>query len=543
MKIFKKVFMFFIAIVLAFSVLTGCDGTSEREKDIVILYTGDVHCAVDENIGYAGLSSYKKSLVAQGYEVILVDTGGAIQGGAIGSFTKGADIISLMNEVGYDALTLGNHEFDYGGPKQLTSLAEIADFPFLSLNLTADEGEVMPCEPYTIIEKDGVKIAFLGISTPETLTSSTPAYFMDEDGNLVYNFLEDNTGELLYSEVQKQVDKVISNGADYVIAMAHLGIDALSSPFTSKELIANTRGIDVVLDGHSHSVIGCDRVKNKDGDVTLLTSTGTRLVNIGALYIEKDGNVSTGLVSDVQGRDETITQFIDEIYGEYNEKLELVVGQLQNDLVVNDPESGLRIIRHKETNLGDFVADAYRYVGDADIAFSNGGGIRVGISAGDVTYGDLLDVHPFGNLLCKMEVTGQSIIDALEFSVSGVPNEMGRFLQVSGLTFEFDPTIPSPVKIDENDMFLRIEGERRVKIVLVGGVEIDVDKKYTVVSSNYILTNSGNGYTMFNDGRLIMDEFMLDADAITQYMEEGYLENADHYLNPYGDGRIVELGE
>ncbi|MBE6732687.1 MAG: bifunctional metallophosphatase/5'-nucleotidase [Ruminococcaceae bacterium] len=540
---FTKFISVIISIFLFIGCFVGCSNSkNDRTKDIAVIYTGDVHCAVDENIGYAGLYEYKKSLINDGCEVILVDTGDAIQGDAIGSFSEGLDIIGLMNELGYDAMTLGNHEFDYGGLKRVEELANLAKFPFLSLNFIQKDTNKAVHKEYTIIEKDGIKIAFLGITTPETITSSTPSYFMNEKGEFIYDFLGGKTGKKLYKAVQESVNSARKEGADYVIAMTHLGIDETSEPFTSNSLIANTTGIDAVLDGHSHSIIECARVKNKDGERVLLSATGSKLERIGVLFIEKDGNVSTGLVSSVESKSESFTKLIEDVKNEYTEKLETVIGTLKNELVDYDPSTNVRIIRNDETNLGDFCADAYRKIGDSDIAFANGGGIRTSLKSGDVTYGDITNVHPFNNLLCKANMNGQMILDALEFSVSKTPNESGGFLQVSGLSFEYNTNIESPVILDEAGMFKTIEGERRVQNVMVGDTPIDPQKNYTVVLSNYMLKNSGDGYSMFKNCQIIMDEFIIDSDALVEYLKSGYNENSDEYINPYGSDRITAVG-
>lgn len=524
-------------LIMGGGAVLASEEEAARTADIAILYTGDVHCAVDDNIGYAGLSAYKKSLEENGDEVLLVDTGDAIQGAAIGSFSEGADIIEIMNTVGYDAMALGNHEFDYGGPARLAELSEMADFPFLSVNLTSRETGESIYPAYTILEADGQKIAFVGVSTPETLTASTPAYFMNEDGEFIYDFGADSTGEKFYGMVQTAVDSARAEGADYVIVLAHLGIIATSSPYTSTELIENTSGIDVVLDGHSHSVIPCERVTNKDGEKVLLSSTGSKLENIGLLYIEKDGNLSTGLVSEVSDTDQEITDLLTQILAKYEEQLAEKVGTLENTLVTSDPETGEWIIRTYETNLGDFVADAYRAAGDSDIAFINGGGIRTELAAGDVTYRDVLEVNPFGNLLCKVSMSGQTILDALEYSVSHWPEADGGFLQVSGISFTVDASVDSPVEVDDDGLYVGINGDRRVKDVMVGDEPLDPEKEYSVVSINYILKNYGNGYNMFSDSEMLMDEFILDADALTDYINSGY--DAADYADPLGQGRIT----
>lgn len=502
MKHGRKQYYCLLWVMALACLLGGCMGNSSveqlRSADIAILYTGDVHCAIDEHIGYAGLAAYNKQLIAEGCETILVDSGDAIQGAMMGSYSKGESIIALMNAVGYSAMTVGNHEFDYDGVQQATKLAELADFPFLSLNFTNKETGEQIYEPAIIIERDGVQIAFIGVSTPTTLTSSTPTYFMNEAGELIYDFAADGSGAALWSSVQAQVAEAQEAGADYVIALTHLGI--ADGIYSSNNLIANTTGIDVVLDGHSHSVLECERVKNKDGQRVLLSATGSRLEHVGLLLIDRNGNLSTGLVSEIEQRDEDITEQIAQFKEEYQEEMSTVIAHLDWDLVVNDPETDMRIVRNAETNLGNLCADAYRAADDGDIALINGGGIRAALFAGDITKEDILAVNPFGNLLCKMEVTGQVVLDALEFGARAVPEENGGFLQVSGLTYEINTEIPSAVVMDDNGMFVAVDGPYRVQNVQVAGEPLELSRKYTVVAINYFLKNFGDGFTMFRSG-------------------------------------------
>lgn len=541
----KKLIILIMTVVMLLSLITGCSANKEktRTSDIAILYTGDVHCAVDENIGYAGLAAYKNKLISEGCEVMLVDSGDSIQGESIGSFSKGESIITLMNTLGYNAMALGNHEFDYGGIEQLNKLAEVAEFPFLSVNLRSTQTNTSVFDSYTIVERDGVKIAFVGVSTPTTITSSTPAYFMDDNGEFIFDFMADSDGQMLWTAVQDSVDEARESGADYIVALTHLGIGASSSPFTSGELIEHTSGIDVVLDGHSHSVIECERVKNKDGDWVLLSATGTKLEHIGLLMLDKEGNISTGLLSNSIDGDAEITSMIDSIKSEYSELLNTVTAHLETSLTTDDPETGIRIVRVAETNLGDLCADAYRYAGDADIGFINGGGIRASLTEGDITYGDILSVNPFGNLLCKVSVTGQTILDALEFGARKLPEDNGGFLQVSGITYEININIESSVKTDDNGLFVSVEGEYRVQNVTVGGEPLLLDKEYTLVSHNYMVKNLGDGYTMFSGCKMLMDEFIVDSDALIEYINNEYKANAQQYINPYGNGRIIAISE
>ncbi len=503
------------------------------DNDIVILYTNDVHCGVDDNLGYAGLATVKNALEAQGKHVVLVDNGDAVQGDTIGTLSNGEYIIDIMNEIGYDVATPGNHEFDYG-MDQFFALTEQANFPYVSANFVDNEGNTV-LDPYVIKDVAGVKIAFVGISTPKTITTSTPKYFQDDNGNYIYAFQQDETGEKLYAAVQSAVDAARAEGAQFVIALAHLGIEEDCSPWTSSEVIVNTTGIDAVLDGHSHSMIECEKVKNKDGAEVLLSSTETKLAYIGCLTIKDDGSMSTTLISDNGMKD-----FIGGIQEEFEALVNTVVASTDVDLIIKDPASGERIVRVSETNLGDLCADAYRAMSGADVAIVNGGGVRADIPAGDITYGQIIAVHPFGNEMCVVECTGQEILDALELGCSKLPAESGGFLHVSGMTYTIDLNVESTVKLDENGMFVEVEGDRRVKDVTVGGEPLDPDKTYTLASHNYKLKDCGDGYSMFADNVFLQDSVMIDNQVLINYIVDvlgGTV--GEEYADPYGQGRIT----
>ena len=269
-----------LLMVLALVPVSAYADTSKNSgKEIAVLFTNDVHCAVDKNLGYQSVALAKETLEAQGKDVLLVDVGDAVQGDAIGTLSKGEYIIKIMNELGYDVATIGNHEFDYG-MDQFKKLNRLADFPYVSANFMDKNGETV-LDAYSMQNVHGVKIAFVGVTTPKTITSSTPAYFQNEKGEWIFSFCQDETGELVYTAVQSAVDAARKEGADYVIALAHLGIEKDCEPWTSSDVINNTTGIDVMLDGHSHSVIEKELVKNKDGKEVILSSTGTKLENIG----------------------------------------------------------------------------------------------------------------------------------------------------------------------------------------------------------------------------------------------------------------------
>ncbi len=506
-------------------------------KDIIVLYTNDVHCGVDDAIGYAGLSAYKKELEAEGYPVLLCDAGDEIQGASLGTLSKGEAIIKLMNLTGYDVAAIGNHGFDYG-PERLFELTAMADYPYVCCNLKDSKTGKLIYDPYKILECGGKKIAFVGVLTPSTYTSSYLGYFVDDNGNHIYDFSELDGDEAFYGCIQKAVDDARDEGADYCILLSHLGIDPASTSYMSTDVIKNTIGIDVVFDAHSHSEIEMEKVRNADGKDVILSQTGTKLDNIGRLTIGSDGDLKTELISDYEEKDEDITKAIEKERSVYSELLEEVIGKSDYDLCISD-EEGNRVVRNVETNLGDLVADSYRYITGADIGLVNSGSVRSDISAGDLTYEDILNVEPFSNRIVKIRVKGQAIADALEFGVSNEPEEFGGFLQVSGLEFTVDLDQKADVKKDENGLLLSIEGdERRVSDIKVNGKALDPDKEYTIAGNEYLLMKEGDGHTSFN-GEEENTGYIEDINATISYIKEELNGRIpDTYADRYGDGRI-----
>lgn len=549
-----------LSLLLALCMLLGLTGAMAEAaapgltKDLVVLFTSDVHCGIDQGFGYAGLAAVKQSMIDAGNHVLLVDNGDAVQGEPVGTVTTGSAIIELMNQVGYDIATPGNHEFDYGMDR-FFELTKMAKFEYISCNFNKN-GELQ-FKPYTLREFDGVKVGFVGITTPKTITSSTPRYFQDENGNFIYGFMQDETGEKLYAAVQKAVDDARAEGAQYIIVMAHIGNEEASHPWNYADVISHTNGINALVDGHSHDT---DQVvmKNKDGEDVIRSACGTKLEGIGYIRIAaKDGKMTGGLYSwenkisapQLLGINNDTSKAVAAATDELNTQLQKVVAKTAVDLTIVDPEAKdengkpIRIIRSAETNLGDLCADAYLdQAGDADIAFVNGGGIRVSIPAGDITLGSILKVHPFGNSLTVIEVTGQQVLDALEWGAHGIPGENGGFLQVAGLTYEIHTYVPSPCQQDENTLFTGIEGERRVKNVMVKGEPIDPKKTYKLASHNYMLFDQGDGFTMFEGCKVLQESVKLDNQVLIDYIT-GTLGGVvgEKYQNPYGEGRIVAV--
>lgn len=527
--------------------------TGTSSPDITILYTNDVHSYIDnvvkdkdgnvtgDGMRFSKIAAMLKDLREAGENVILVDAGDEIQGSIYGALDQGESVIELMEATGYQLATPGNHDFDYG-VLQLLRLVEEADFPYVTCNFHSTvTREIIFADSYTF-DIGGKKVAFVGITTPSTFTSSTPTYFQNEKGEYIYTIDGMNDTTDLYTSVQNSIDKAREN-ADYVIALGHLGVamDMEKKGWDSRTLIANVTGLDAFIDGHSHTTIESESVKDKEGREVPLTQTGSYLNAVGVMKISPDGTVKTSLVSDYDREDDEVARLEKEFIGSVDEAMNEKIGVLENSLYVNNPDNeNQRLIRARELNIGDFTADSvYWFFNDrleinCDVAIQNGGGIRAGLDKGDLTYAAAKQVEPFGNMICLISTTGQQIIDALEMgaSVTGewdeewdAPAENGGFLHVAGLSYTIDSTIPSSVETDNDGMFVRVNGDYRVRDVKVynrdsGSYEpIDPDKTYQLGGLNYMLRNSGNGLSMFSTDDLTVDYVGQDYVILSEYIK------------------------
>ena len=546
------------------------------KADVTILYTNDVHTYIDNKSPkptYAAIADLKKSIEDTGRDVLLVDAGDHIQGTAYGSMDDGATIIELMNEAGYDLATPGNHEFDYGMARAKAVLQE-ADFPYVSCNwVDLRTGfNVLPSVKFFFV--GGRKIAFVGVTTPETFTKSTPAYFMnDAQTKYIYDILGGEDGQKLYDAVQKAIDKAEFWGADTIIGLGHLGVDPSSSPWTSEEVIAHTHGFTAFIDGHSHTVMANKQVTDASGKAVTLTQTGSYFKNIGKMTVGADGTITTELIDTYEGLDAAVAatasnwiSAVDDMLGE-----EIAVGDTK--FYINDPATGKRRIRSGETNLGDFVADGiYTYFNEieelhCDVAIMNGGGIRTDVEAGPWSFKTCKTVSPFGNVACLMSVTGQQIQDALEFGArfaGAEGKENGGFLQVAGARYTIHPMIPNTVQTNDKNVWTGSAATPRVSNVEIydkttGTYQpLDPNATYALAGMNYTLRNLGDGFAMFDGATLIKDYVSEDYLVMSSYAAmfggvdanglphlasanspladyPGYLLN---YEDPYGAGRI-----
>ena len=549
------------------------------KSDVTILYTNDVHTYIDKQspkLTYAAIADLKQSYQNAGKDVLLVDAGDHVQGTAYGSMDEGASIIKLMNAAGYDVATPGNHEFDYGMDRAKAIMKE-ADFPYLSCNWVDLRTTLRVLPSVKVFVRGGRRIAFVGVTTPETFTKSTPAYFMDKaQRKYIYDIQGGEDGKKLYDAVQKAIDKA-KLLADVVIGLGHLGVDPSSSPWTSEEVVAHTSGFDAFIDGHSHTVMENKQVQDASGKAVTLTQTGSYFANVGEMTIAADGTITTKLIPTHEGMDATIAAMqtgwvntVDDMLGE-----KIAVGD--SDFYVSDPATGKRRIRSAETNLGDFVADGiYTYFNEVeklhcDLAIMNGGGIRADVPAGDWTFKTCKQVSPFGNVACLMSVTGKQIQDALEFAArfaGAEGKENGGFLQVAGATYEIHTDIPNTVQTDDKNVWIgSATGTPRVQNVKIYDrangtyVPLDESKTYALAGMNYTLRNLGDGFAMFDGAELIKDYVSEDYLVMSTYAmtfggvdAEGlpHLSSANSvlaeypgylldYENPYGAGRISIL--
>ena len=511
-----KILSLIIAIVVIICALPAC--TPAPAENIAILYENDVHCAVE---GYTKLAALKSELKSSHDHVGVVSVGDFVQGGSLGTVSQGEYIVNLMNLVGYDALTLGNHEFDYRLPRLLELTEKMSVKPVCSnLRSVADGSNVF--EPYTIVSYGKTDIAYIGITTPSTISSSSPAQFKNEDGSYKYTFSPNE----LYDIVQESIDKAKKDGADYVIALSHIGTDDSGEYQDAVDIIENTEGLDVVLDGHSHSVIESQTVTDEGGNEVVLSSTGTKFEHIGKLTI-KDGEISTALIKteEYEGSVAEIDDYVAEINEAYKALGERKIGVSDVELTVNDAD-GKRLIRKGETNMGNFCADAYRIVTGADIGYVNGGGVRASMPSGDLTFNDILNVYPFNNQVVVCKIKGQDIKNMLEFATSLYPEENGSFPHVSGIKFSVDVSIESSATQDENECFTGVSGEYRVDDIMIlnsesGAYEpIDLEKSYTLASHNYMILEQGSGMSMFKDAEIVTNDGMLDVELLEKYITE-----------------------
>ena len=554
----RKILAIALTLIMALSLLAPAAFAEEAAKseDIVIMYTNDVHTYIDSPLSYDVVAGIKNELEKQYANVLLVDAGDHIQGTAYGSMDKGKTIVELMNAAGYDAATLGNHEFDYDMDGTM-NVIDWASYDYLSCNFYHEADGVRGenvLDSYKIFDLGGQKVAIVGITTPESFTKSTPAYFQDDAGDYIYGISGGENGAALHADVQKAIDDAKAEGATIVIGLGHLGVDPSSTPWTSQETITAVSGLTAFIDGHSHTTMVSKIVKDKDGKDVVLTQTGEYLGAVGMMVIDSQtGEISTDLimaqeteedsgeytlVSDLYTGaawpvDEDVKAIKDAWMAQVEEELGAVIGSTTVDLDNYDAE-GNRLVRSQETNTGDFAADALYYLFDnmgldVDVAIMNGGGVRnQKIAAGDLTYQICKNIHTFGNVACLQTITGQQLLDALEWGsrMTGSGEECGGFLQVSGITYQIDTSIENTTQADGKGVWIGgPTGQYRVHDVMVYNKEtdqyepLDLEAEYNLAGYNYTLRDLGDGFAMFDGAVNVLDYVMEDYMVLANYVQ------------------------
>lgn len=455
-----------LSLLLTSAVGSACAcRRTATDKPIVILYDNDVHCAIKGYVQMAGLRDAIQS--ADTAYVMAVSVGDYVQGSMVGSLSHGDDMVPILNAVDYTALTVGNHEFDYGAA-QLKQIIAGMQSPVLCVNLTDCATQKQLCAPYTIKRCGKHQVAFVGVLTPQTAIAEGYSFY-DEEGHQLLDVHPNEVAQL----VQQAVNAVRRKGADYVVVLSHLGESTNS--YTSRQLIADTYGIDVVLDGHSHSVIKEEWLPNAKGKMVCTTQTGTKFSHVGKLYISSHGVISTSLIptADVPYRSARVQAVIDSIELKYQTLKARPCGYNESLLDIYD-DTGIRDVRRNECPLANFITDCIRRASGAEIVVTNGGGIRENLPQGEISYGNIFDVLPFNNELMLISVPGAHLRAMIEKECATLPEENGMFVHPSGLRYEV--LVPASPRVQ------RIEVEQPDGTWAL----LEDDKEYLVCTTDYI---------------------------------------------------------
>lgn len=511
----RRVLSYLLSLLLVVGVFFGIMGSESladsKLKEIKIIHVNDVHGQVEGNdkdlIGYPRLKTYVDRQRQENPNLILLNAGDTIHGTNFATLSRGETVVNLMNMMGFDAMVPGNHDFNYGSDR-LLELSKKAKFEILAANLAKEGSDEKVYKDYMIKEVAGIKLGIFGLATPETKEKSHP---------------NNTKGIDFVSPVEisrEMVKKLKSEKVDVIIALSHLGEDK-ESEFTSILVAKEVEGIDVIVDGHSHTKLPEGRVEKG----TLIVQTGDWVKNIGEVTLGfEDGKlidkkaklIGFDDVKNLEG-DKGLIGEIEKINLENKKVLDTIIGKTKTDL------NGVReIVRGKESNLGNFVTEAMKVKSGADLAITNGGGIRDSISAGDITIGQIHTVFPFTNFLVLIEASGQDIVDALEYGTDAYPEVAGKFPQVSGISYTLD--------VNE-------KVGTRVKDVLINGSPIDLKKTYKLATNDFMAAG-GDGYTMFEGNKILSEDTTL-ADLLVEYL--GEVKEIDYSV----DGRlnIIETKE
>jgi len=510
----------------------------ELSDDIVILHVNDVHCGLNDTVGYDGFVLYRDEMKKKYKNVITVDVGDHVQGGSIGAISNGEAIIKLMNNIEFNVSVLGNHEFDYG-VEQLQNLRENITSKYVCSNFCYYKNKSRILEPYKIVDTGTKKIGFIGVLTPLTLTKTYLVTVKDESNNneRLYDFLSGNDAKDLYNQVQADIDDLKKNKlVDYVILLTHFGMKI--EDYTSDGLLSHLENVDAILDGHTH-LIYTETSKDKTGKDIPISQTGTKLESIGKLIIKSDDTFESENIKEVPEPSDKegaikITRgsierwvnnktyhFIDSLWNEYSDQLNAFIGKSDFDLIIrpsNTTDSHFVFCRYKECSLGNLIADSIKDSTETEIAILNGGGVRNNLPKGNITSSKVIDVLPWFSYIVAKQMPGQAIWDALEFGVSKLPNSFGGYPQVSGITFDLNPSINSTVIVDDIGNFVNVTGERRVTNIKINGKDLNLTKLYNVSTLEYI-SNGGDGYAMFPNYEVYYESILTDTDSLIYYIK------------------------
>ena len=526
------------ALAAAAGGMQGCAAPEPAPSKLAIIHTNDTHghdLLNDESLGLAAAVALKHDYEERGYEVLLLDAGDAAQGDVLVNRSWGDSAIDFLNRCGYQAMCLGNHEFDFGQDKVADYVAA-AEFPLLAANIIVDATGELLVEPNTIFTlSDGTKVGVFGLTTPETYTAANP---------LLVNGLTFLAGEELWACAQEQADELRAEGCSLVVCLAHLGEEDGLAPNRAVDVVANTTGIDLVIDGHDH----CEEeqvVSNAAGDGVLVVETGCYTHAVGAVMWE-DGTLSSTLhrFGSYEGQDAEAAAHIQEVADDVYGELEDVVATT-DFLLDGERAPG---VRTHETNLGDLSADAIFWEAQLmaddppDCVLFNGGAIRASIKPGDITVGDVLNVHAFINYICTIQVTGAQLLEALEAACSACPDQMGAFPQVSNMSITVDTRVPFEAgePYPRSTIASPANPGSRVTVHDVGGLGFDLESTYTIASSDYVCAG-GDAFAVFAEaaGTTMRTIGYQVSDAFRYFLEEACRGRVpDDYANPLGQGRV-----
>ncbi len=513
-------------------------GTGENTKDtrFVILHTNDVHGYMEPSgrcLGMEAVAQLKKDYEQQGYDVLLMDAGDMLQGNAFASYSHGESIVTIMNAVGYDVMALGNHDFDYGSDVLEKRMSEM-DFPALAANITVDATGEPFAEGNTVFTlSDGTKVGVFGLDTPTTVTTSAPK----NTAGLTFT-----SGEELYALAQAQIDELKDGGCSVIVCLGHLGEEEANKGNVAKDIVENTEGLSVLIDGHDHQVED-QAVKDREGNDVLIVESGSFLRNIGILTYE-DGSFTESLAEagSYTGSDPEVAELVAGFSAEIKAALGETVAVCEFDLPW-DAVGG-------EGTLADLAVDSiYWQVSQAaaaapDAAILNGGAIRASIKAGEIRLQDVCDVFPFNNQLCTIEVTGAQLLEALEAATQTLPEPMSAFPQVSQIRYTLDTTVP----YEEGELYpgttyhAPAAPGSRITIHEVGGKEFDPEATYTIATIDF-LASGGDTYYCFAEAGAASKVYVgyLDSDGLANYMKTE-LEGTIPEIYAETQGRIEVIG-